>query len=76
MKFTTSDKIIIGATLTTVAIAVWVHYETSRYVKGVEQMNYKLGDICSTLYRGERKIDSANRALEEGNDMLRQIILR
>ena len=71
---TTSDKIIIGSTIVIAASAITMLTLSKKYEKATNVLNEELQDIHYLLSRSREDINAGNKAIVEGNNILREIV--
>ena len=69
-----SDVILIGSVVAFGVIAFWIHQETARCNRDAEALLMNIEDVRYAIQRNEEQIRAGNISLEEGNEILRELV--
>lgn len=69
-----SEVILIGSVVAFGVIAFWIHQEANRCDKTAEKILLGIEDTKYAIQRNEEQVRLGNLSLEEGNEMLRELV--
>ena len=69
-----SDVILIGSVVAFGVIAYWIHQEANRCSRETASLLANVEDVRYAIQRNEEQIRAGNLSLEEGNEMLRELV--
>lgn len=73
-KLSLDDKVIIGSTIVIAGLGVWFYFETKKINTSVSKLERNVDYLKVSVDKAESQIRSGNRALYEGNEMLREVV--
>ena len=69
-----TEIVLIGSVVAFGLIAFWAHQETKRCNESTKKIVLGIEDVKYALQRNEEQVRIGNKKLEEGNDMLRELV--
>lgn len=73
-KIDFDDKIIIGSTIIIAGLGIWFYFENKKLNTSISKLERNIDYLKVSIDKADSQIRLGNRALYEGNDMLKEVV--